>query len=228
MAQPTIKDLIRGCEVLEIDRQGDTILTTKTGFLDLPGELRNIVYGLVAETVLATTSPTSTDAPRICEYRSSYGRLLDFSDAPHPLTQVCRLVRSEFSSFLGSDKYPENSRHACVVDYNFRTLPEHLRLHPPLRTPCHLEIQLQFTQRGADNWAGPEEWLRECRVDHISSAPTDALHTIHGCAYKISLIAQPGSFHNFRHGASQPFRDAVEKLLDSKRFPPYSKADMLF
>ena len=195
MGQPTIKDLIRGCGALETDKQGNTTSARKTGFLHLPGELRNVIYELVAEGLVATASPTTTGTPRICKYRSSYGKVRDYSTAPHPLTQTCRLVRSEFSSFLRGETYPLYTRQARVVDYNFRPLLEHLRRHPPLRTPCRLEIQVQFTRTKYEDWASLKEWFMMCQPLPIGPQPMEAVHVIHGSAYDVSFVAQPGSFH---------------------------------
>ncbi len=82
----------------------DTIRYTPkpSPFLELPGEMRNLIYECATDGLVLTHNLFEPAIPCMFRYLMENGQLLDFDARPHPLLQVCRQIRSEFIPFLRS------------------------------------------------------------------------------------------------------------------------------
>ena len=160
-------------------------------FLSLPGELRNLIYEYATEGLVLTHNPANPQNPCTCRYYFANGSLVHYEAGPHALTQVCHQLRKEFLTTLTTSKTTiTNMRAARVVDYDSEPLLAHLKRYPGLQSPCQLEIQLQFTQEGAENWHSFLYWLCVCQIDRPCNGSNDdeIMHTIHGHLYHIKFL----------------------------------------
>lgn len=160
--------------------------------LDLPGELRNLIYGYASEGMVLAQNPFDPALPCLCRYLMIDRKLLEYDARPHPLLQICRQIRAAFAHFLTTSPSIHNRRAAVVHDFDFDPLIKHLRRYPPLASPCQLEVHLRFTERVTESLNSLQRFLNACTAPAGSEILDDDVpHIIHNDLYYLKFVADP-------------------------------------
>ena len=183
------------------------------GFTDLPAELRNRVYELIA--------PPRNQHVTICAAEK------DSRDVPYPLSRTCRLVRRETAPYFLSGEgatiilalYSEADVRACRQWISFvpacslgevRTIKVK-HAHSCRRSGCEMIYVLQLDEESPVRWHG--QMREDCRKKGAYQSETGLLKALVG---ELAMEVE-GSRAGGRKMTRECLKGVVE-VLDESRF----------
>lgn len=116
---------------------------------------------------------------------------------PHPLTHVCRQLRTEFASLLAKAIVESTQRCAFILRLDFGPVFEDLRLRPLIHGTTDLFIQLEANNPSDVRADDILRWLRHCQPYGSTHPSGSECYTIFGAQYNIRCTFDAADSHFF-------------------------------